>query len=135
MPRKQLGFRKSFTLALRNARAQAATMVIAPGNAEGGPNNRHRGSDQWLYVLSGTGRATINGRGQGLRAGTLLLIERGSTHEIRNTGRISLKTLNLYVPPLPRQAIRSHQGGRPVVRRCRPAGGDRALAVMGSGAR
>jgi mannose-6-phosphate isomerase-like protein (cupin superfamily) len=99
MPRKQLGFRKSFTIALRNARAQAATMVIAPGDAEGGPDNRHRGSDQWLYVLSGTGRATINGRRQGLRAGTLLLIERGSTHEIRNTGRTSLKTLNLYVPP------------------------------------
>ena len=99
MPRKQLRFGKGFSVALSNKRAQAATMVLAPGDCEGGPDNRHRGSDQWLYVLAGRGRATVNGRGQPLRAGTLLLIERGSTHEIRNTGRTPLKTLNLYVPP------------------------------------
>ena len=34
-----------------------------------------------------------------LRAGTVMLIERGDEHEIRNTGRTPLKTLNLYVPP------------------------------------
>jgi oxalate decarboxylase/phosphoglucose isomerase-like protein (cupin superfamily) len=34
-----------------------------------------------------------------LRAGTLLLIERGERHEIRNTGRALLRTLNWYVPP------------------------------------
>lgn len=74
-------------------------MVIAPGDAEGGSGNRHRGCDQWLYVLSGTGRATLGRRRQALKPGTLLLIERGTTHEIRNTGRTPLKTLNLYVPP------------------------------------
>jgi mannose-6-phosphate isomerase-like protein (cupin superfamily) len=74
-------------------------MVIAPGDAEGGPGNRHRGSDQWLYVLSGKGRATLGRRQHALRPGTLLLIERGTTHEIRNTGRTPLKTLNIYVPP------------------------------------
>ena len=99
MARKQLRFGKGFAVALRNARGQAATMVIPPGDSEGGPRNRDRGSDQWLYVISGTGRATVGGRRQGLRAGTLLLIERGATHEIRNTGRAPLKTLNFYVPP------------------------------------
>jgi mannose-6-phosphate isomerase-like protein (cupin superfamily) len=99
MPRKQLRFGKGFAVALRNARAQAATMVIAPGGAEGGPDNRHRGSDQWLFVLSGRGEATLGRRRQDLRAGTLLLIERGTAHEIRNTGRTRLKTLSLYVPP------------------------------------
>jgi mannose-6-phosphate isomerase-like protein (cupin superfamily) len=99
MPRKQLRFGKGLAVALRNARAQAATMVLAPGDAEGGPDNRHRGSDQWLYVISGRGSATVGRRRQALRAGTLLLIERGTTHEIRNTGRTPLKTLNLYVPP------------------------------------
>ncbi len=34
-----------------------------------------------------------------LRAGSLLLIERGDTHEIRNAGRSPLRTLNVYVPP------------------------------------
>jgi oxalate decarboxylase/phosphoglucose isomerase-like protein (cupin superfamily) len=28
-----------------------------------------------------------------------LLIERGRSHEIRNTGRELLRTLNIYVPP------------------------------------
>lgn len=31
--------------------------------------------------------------------GTLLLIEKGDRHEIRNTGRAALRTLNFYVPP------------------------------------
>jgi mannose-6-phosphate isomerase-like protein (cupin superfamily) len=99
MPRRQLRFGKGFVVAQRNSRAQAATMVIAPGDAEGGPGNRHRGSDQWLYVLSGTGKARLGRRSETLRAGTLLLIERGTTHEIRNTGKTPLRTLNLYVPP------------------------------------
>ena len=99
MPRKQLRFGKGFSVALSNPRAQAATMVIPPGDAEGGPGNRHRGADQWLYVLAGKGVATLGRRRHALKAGTLLLIERGVTHEIRNTGRTALKTLNLYVPP------------------------------------
>ncbi|MBV8229453.1 MAG: hypothetical protein JO329_05655 [Planctomycetaceae bacterium] len=28
-----------------------------------------------------------------------MLIQRGETHEIRNTGREPLRTLNVYVPP------------------------------------
>jgi mannose-6-phosphate isomerase-like protein (cupin superfamily) len=99
MKRKQLRFGRGFRVALGNARAQAAEMVIAPGKAEGDPGNRHRGADQWLLVLSGTGTATVNRRRYALKAGTLMLIERGDEHEIRNTGRSPLKTFNLYVPP------------------------------------
>jgi mannose-6-phosphate isomerase-like protein (cupin superfamily) len=82
-----------------NKRGQAATMVIPPGDCEGGPDNRHRGADQWLFVLSGTGVAVLGGRTHRLKAGSLVLVERGTTHEIRNTGRTLLKTLNVYVPP------------------------------------
>jgi mannose-6-phosphate isomerase-like protein (cupin superfamily) len=74
-------------------------MVLGPGESEGGADNRHRGSDQWLYVLAGTGVAIVEWRRHRLRAGTLVLIERGETHEIRNTGRSPLRTLNVYVPP------------------------------------
>ncbi|HEX2602197.1 MAG TPA: cupin domain-containing protein [Gemmatimonadaceae bacterium] len=96
---KHLRFGKGFSVALSNQRAQAATMVIAPGDSEGGPDNRHRGADQWLYVLSGQGSATVARRKHALRAGSLLLIQKGSTHEIRNTGSTPLRTLNFYVPP------------------------------------
>jgi len=54
---------------------------------------------RWLFVVSGTGAATVNDRRHALRAGTILLIEKGDTHEIRNTGRTPLKTLSVYVPP------------------------------------
>jgi mannose-6-phosphate isomerase-like protein (cupin superfamily) len=74
-------------------------MVIAPGDAEGDPHNRHRGADQWLYVVEGEGEARINGRKHRLGPGTLLLIEKGDEHEIRNSGRGLLRTLNFYVPP------------------------------------
>ena len=99
MKRKQLALREGFRVAFRNRRAQAAEMVIPPGDAEGDPQNRHRGADQWLFVISGTGRALVNGRRYPLRAGTLMLIEHGDRHEVKNTGRRLLRTLNVYVPP------------------------------------
>lgn len=99
MKRKKLRFGNGFRVALGNRRGQAAEMVIAPGATEGGKNNRHRGSDQWLYVVGGSGLAVVNGRRQPLDPGTLVLIERGDAHEIRNTGRMPLQTLNVYVPP------------------------------------
>ena len=99
MKHKQLKLAKGFHVAIGNKRSQAAEMVIAPNDAEGDRQNRHDGTDQWLYVVSGTGRATINGRRYPLQAGSLFLIERGDRHEIRNVGRTLLKTVNFYVPP------------------------------------
>lgn len=99
MKRKHLRFGEGFRVAIGNRRSQAAEMVIPPGDSEGGPDNRHRGADQWLFVLSGSGMAIVNGKRHALRAGSLLLIERGDVHEIRNSGRTALRTLNFYVPP------------------------------------
>lgn len=99
MKRKHLWFGKGFRVAIGNRRSQAAEMVIPPGDAEGDPQNRHRGADQWLFVLSGTGSALVNGKRYRLRAGTLMLIERGDRHQVKNTGRNLLRTMNFYVPP------------------------------------
>jgi mannose-6-phosphate isomerase-like protein (cupin superfamily) len=99
MPVKHLRFGKGFSVGLTNKRGQAATMVIAPGDGEGGPENKHRGADQWLFVRSGSGVAILGGRKHRITAGTIVLIERGTTHEIRNTGRTPLETVNIYVPP------------------------------------
>jgi mannose-6-phosphate isomerase-like protein (cupin superfamily) len=96
---KNLAFQKGFRVVLGNEGCQAAEMVLPPGDAEGGPENRHRGADQWLYVLSGTGIATVNGKRHELGQGVLMLIERGDKHEISKTGDELLRTLNFYVPP------------------------------------
>lgn len=99
MHSKHLRFGKGFRPAFAVRKAQAAEMVIAPGDREGGPGNFHRGADQWLYVVSGTGVVIVDGARRKLRAGSLLVVERGERHEICNTGRTLLKTLNFYSPP------------------------------------
>lgn len=99
MKHDQLKFTRGFRVSVGNANSQAAVLVLAPGDGEGGPDNRHRGADQWLIVTEGTGAAVINGRKLGLKAGTAVLIEAGDTHEIRNTGKSLLKTVSIYLPP------------------------------------
>lgn len=99
MKLKRLKFTKGFRVVRGNPRSQAAEMVIPPGDSEGDPRNRHRGADQWLFVLAGRGEAAMRKGRYQLAPGTLLLIERGERHEIKNTGRTLLRTLNFYVPP------------------------------------
>jgi len=92
---KATGFRVLAT----SGYAQAASMVLSAGGSTGGRENRHARADQWLYVVSGTGRAVVEGREEHLGSGTLLLIEPAETHEIINTGEEPLVTLNFYAPP------------------------------------
>ena len=99
MKHKRLRFGKGFRVVLGNRRSQTAEMVLPPGESEGDAGNRHRGTDQWLYVVAGSGAALLKRRRVALRPGTLLLIERGDRHQIKNTGRGVLRTLNVYVPP------------------------------------
>lgn len=99
MKLRRLKFTKGFRVMRGNARSQAAEMVIAPGESEGDERNRHRGADQWLFVLEGKGEALVKNRRYKLVRNSLILIERGERHEIRNTGRTLLRTLNFYVPP------------------------------------
>lgn len=80
-------------------RSQAAAMTLAPGESTGGPDNRHASSDQWLYVIDGSGRATIEGRDVGLSAGDLVLIAAGEAHEIRASEQAALVSVNVYAPP------------------------------------
>ncbi len=103
MRTKRLKFAEGFRVAFEVRKAQAAEMVIAPGDSEGGPDNRHRGADQWLFVVEGRGQAIVEVEGRkrrvALEPGMLIVIERGEQHEIRNTGRRLLRTLNFYYPP------------------------------------
>ena len=78
---------------------QAAVMVLRPGQASGEPANEHPQSEQWVFVVSGVGRARVGRRHFPLRARSLLLIEKGEVHQISNAGRSALVTLNFYAPP------------------------------------
>jgi len=88
-------------------------MVLEPGATEGGTDNHHRGADQWLYVVSGSGLAIVDGKKVSLAQHSLLLIRRGDNHEIRNTGKTPLRTLNIYVPPAYNKSGDTLPPGRP----------------------
>jgi mannose-6-phosphate isomerase-like protein (cupin superfamily) len=92
---------KTFFTVLADAdSSQAAMMALKPGQStsEEGPVNEHPRCEQWIYVVRGTGRATVGKRRAAIKEGSLLLIEKGEPHEIVNTGRRPLVTLNLYAP-------------------------------------
>jgi mannose-6-phosphate isomerase-like protein (cupin superfamily) len=75
-------------------------MTLKPGQSTSDePVNEHPRCEQWLFVVSGTGRAIVGRRRAKLGDGSLLLIEQGQPHRITNTGRRPLVTLNVYAPP------------------------------------
>jgi len=88
-----------FKVIAGTSRSQAAVMALAAKESTGGPDNKHSTSDQWLYVISGDGKAIVNGEETILGPGSLLLIEAGEKHEIANRGNVPLRTLNFYCPP------------------------------------
>jgi mannose-6-phosphate isomerase-like protein (cupin superfamily) len=113
MKRKLLRFGEGFRVPLTLPHAQVAEMVIPPGGQEGDEENRHRGADQWLFVLSGHGEAEVEGERVELKRGVLLVIERNERHTVRNDGRRPLRTLNFYAPPAFRADGTTLPAGRP----------------------
>ncbi|WP_254273105.1 cupin domain-containing protein [Haloarcula marina] len=99
MERTHLDFDRYFEVVMDTDEAQAAEMTVDPGRAVGGPDNYHADSDQWLFVVSGTGLVTVDGDTQRIDAGDLLRIEAGERHGIENDGDAPLETVNFYTPP------------------------------------
>ncbi len=92
--------RAKFTPLIQSQRVQSATMTLPPGGSTGETiENEHPNAEQWLFVVSGSGRATVGRRTVNIAEGSLLLIEQGEAHRITNTGRSARVTLNFYSPP------------------------------------
>ena len=92
--------RTEFALLASTRSAQAAMMTLQPGGSTGEHvENEHPNAEQWLFVVSGTGKATVGRRSVKIAVNSLLLIEKGEPHEIENTGDTPLVTLNIYAPP------------------------------------
>ena len=99
MEQTHLDFDRYFEVAMETDEAQAAEMTVAPGRSVGGPENYHENSDQWLFVVSGTGVVTIDDDAHRVDAGDLVRIEAGERHGIENDGDEPLETVNFYTPP------------------------------------
>jgi len=96
--------RGKFDLLWQTRSLQAAMMTLKPGDkSDDEPSNEHPRSEQWLFVVSGTGQAiAMKGKSRrktALRKNSLLVIEKAERHQIVNTGRRPLVTVNFYAPP------------------------------------
>ena len=81
------------------ADAQAAIMTLRPGQETGEIQNEHPKAEQWLFVISGDGQAIVGRRTLRLKERSLLLIPKREAHQIKNTSKRPMITLNFYAPP------------------------------------
>jgi len=81
-----------------DGRSEGAITVVQPGSTAMAPATQRRAADQWLFVLEGTGSMVVGGQKLSVAPGSLLLIEAGDAPEIRNTGKVPLKTISVRLP-------------------------------------
>jgi mannose-6-phosphate isomerase-like protein (cupin superfamily) len=85
---------------MNSASVQPAVMTLRHGESSSDDiENEHPRAEQWLFVVSGTGIAKVARRRIRLHSGVLLFIPKRAPHQITNTGRAYLVTLNFYAPP------------------------------------
>jgi mannose-6-phosphate isomerase-like protein (cupin superfamily) len=91
--------RPHFKVVLDGASSQAAVMTLRRGQSSSDrPEDEHLRAEQWVFVISGRGRAKTKARSAALRPGSLLLIEMNEPHQIIQAGDEPLVTLNFYAP-------------------------------------
>ena len=66
-------------------------VTVPPGGEIG--REIHRGSDETIVVVTGTGEAELDGQPTPIQAGSLLFIPHGMPHNVRNLGH---RPLRLY---------------------------------------
>src|SRR5437868_3321429 len=92
--------RAKFAVLATTRSLQAAAMTLQPGSqSDSEVSNEHSRSEQWLFVVSGTATVRVGKRRGAIRSiklatNSLLLIEKGELHQIENTGKTPLKTIN-----------------------------------------
>jgi len=64
--------------------------------------------DQFFRVEEGTGEAVLDGVRITIQAGFAIVVPAGTTHNIINTGTISLRLYTLYAPPNHRDGVVHH---------------------------
>jgi len=65
--------------------------------------HRLMASNEFYYILSGTGRMHINGESEEVRPGHIVLIPPRAVQHIENTGNTDLCLLCIVVPPWKRE--------------------------------
>lgn len=81
-----------------DARMQLVLMAIQPN--ENIPKETHKDVDQFIRIEQGEGKAILNGEEFLLEDGGVIIIPKGTEHEIVNTSSTNpLKLYTIYTPP------------------------------------
>jgi mannose-6-phosphate isomerase-like protein (cupin superfamily) len=78
------------------AKSQLVAMNIKPGEDIGEETHHH--VEQTLFLLSGEGKAVLEGKEQPYRAGDVVVVTPGTKHNFVNTGGEPLKIFTIYAP-------------------------------------
>ena len=70
---------------------------IKPGNTVK-PAHSHKNHEELVYILSGSGKAYIDGTVYAIEAGTAILFSQGSIHMLRNSGEVDMKVACFFTP-------------------------------------
>lgn len=81
---------------------QLVLMALAPGQDIG--EEVHE-LDQFIRVEAGEGKAVLGGVEHPLRDGSAVVVPRGLTHNVVNTGAEPLKLYTVYAPPEHRDGV------------------------------
>lgn len=76
---------------------QLVLMSLEPGGEIG--EEVHEDTDQFFRVEKGTGAVLIDGRETTIKSGMGIVVPAGARHNVKNTGKDSLKLYTLYAPP------------------------------------
>jgi quercetin dioxygenase-like cupin family protein len=72
-------------------------VVIEPGNTVK-PAHSHKNHEELIYIVSGEGKAYIDGKVYEVSAGSAVLFSKGSVHMLRNSGSEAMKVACFFTP-------------------------------------
>jgi mannose-6-phosphate isomerase-like protein (cupin superfamily) len=82
---------------------QLVLMALKPGEEIG--DEVHDDRDQFFRVEAGEGELVIDGATRPVKADFAMIVPAGARHNVRNTGRESLKLYTVYGPPEHRRDV------------------------------
>jgi mannose-6-phosphate isomerase-like protein (cupin superfamily) len=82
---------------------QLVLMALRPGEEIG--EEVHEDRDQFFRVEAGEGELVIDGATRPVKADFAMIVPAGARHNVRNTGRESLKLYTVYGPPEHRRDV------------------------------
>ena len=83
---------------LRPKYLSSCVIRVMPGETVK-PAHSHPAGEEFIYVISGTGEAWVEGEIKPMRAGTAVLFEQGQVHMLRNKGKDEMKVVCFFAPP------------------------------------